>query len=89
MTLQQILNQLTTNPPRASRIAAWREFAAQPAQFAPFPNPVSPDLAAALRRRGITSLYSHQADAFTAVDQGQNIVVVTPTASGKTLCYNL
>ena len=34
-------------------------------------------------------MYSHQADAFTAVHQGQNIVVVTPTASGKTLCYNL
>src|SRR5712692_9338306 len=89
MTLDQILDQLRANPLRASRIAAWREFPAQPAQFAPFPTAVSPDLAAALRRRGIASLYSHQADAFTAVHQGQNIVVVTPTASGKTLCYNL
>ncbi|HEX4841857.1 MAG TPA: DEAD/DEAH box helicase [bacterium] len=89
MSLHQILDQLRANPPRASRIAAWREFAAQPAQVAPFPTPVSPDLAAALSRRGITSLYSHQADAFTAVHQGRNIVVVTPTASGKTLCYNL
>ncbi len=89
MTLHQILDQLRANPPRAGRIAAWREFAAQPAQFAPFPSAVSPGLAAALRRRGISSLYSHQADAFTAAHQGQNIVVVTPTASGKTLCYNL
>ncbi len=89
MTLHQILDQLRANPPRAGRIAVWREFAAQPAQFAPFPSAVSPGLAAALRRRGIASLYSHQADAFTTVHQGQNIVVVTPTASGKTLCYNL
>ena len=89
MTLDQILDQLRANPLRTARIAAWRQFPARPAQFAPFPSAVSPDLAAALRRQGIASLYSHQADAFTAVHQGRNIVVVTPTASGKTLCYNL
>ena len=39
--------------------------------------------------RGVTQLYSHQAEAFTHSAAGKNVVVVTPTASGKTLCYNL
>ncbi|HKB34668.1 MAG TPA: DEAD/DEAH box helicase, partial [Candidatus Dormibacteraeota bacterium] len=43
----------------------------------------------ALAGRGIERLYSHQADAYRAVRQGRHLVVVTPTASGKTLCYNL
>jgi DEAD/DEAH box helicase domain-containing protein len=89
MTLRQILDHLRQTSPRSSRIATWRELAARPARFAPFPTAVSPDLVAALQRRGISSPYSHQADAFTAVHQGRNVVVVTPTASGKTLCYNL
>src|SRR5258706_10935563 len=57
--------------------------------FAPLPLDLRPDLVAALGRRGIQRLYSHQADAYRAVRQGRHLVVVTPTASGKTLCYNL
>jgi DEAD/DEAH box helicase domain-containing protein len=59
------------------------------ATFAPLPADLRPDLAAALAARGIQSLYSHQADAYNAVRSGRHLVVVTPTASGKTLCYNL
>jgi DEAD/DEAH box helicase domain-containing protein len=59
------------------------------ARFAPLPDDLRPDLAAALSRRGIERLYSHQADAYNAVRRGTHLVVVTPTASGKTLCYNL
>jgi DEAD/DEAH box helicase domain-containing protein len=59
------------------------------AQFAPLPRGLSPELVRALARRGIDRLYSHQADAYEAVRQGRHLVVVTPTASGKTLCYNL
>ncbi|HLE78503.1 MAG TPA: DEAD/DEAH box helicase [bacterium] len=59
------------------------------AHFAPFPDAVHSRLAESLRRRGIGSLYTHQAEAYTAVASGGHIVVVTPTASGKTLCYNL
>ncbi len=47
------------------------------------------ELAAALAARGIVRLYTHQADAYHAVRNGRHLVVVTPTASGKTLCYNL
>ena len=59
------------------------------AKFAPLPADLRPELAAALAARGIESLYSHQADAYNAVRNGRHLVVVTPTASGKTLCYNL
>jgi len=59
------------------------------ARFAPLPDDLRPELAAALARRGVDRLYSHQADAFRAVRSGRHLVVVTPTASGKTLCYNL
>ena len=56
--------------------------------------PISPPASipasrAALEKRGITRLYSHQAEAFDQIDAGQHVVIVTPTASGKTLCYNL
>jgi DEAD/DEAH box helicase domain-containing protein len=59
------------------------------AEFAPLPADLRPELVTALAGRGIERLYSHQADAFAAVRKGRHLVVVTPTASGKTLCYNL
>jgi DEAD/DEAH box helicase domain-containing protein len=59
------------------------------ANFAPLPSDLKPGLVTALAGRGIQRLYSHQADAYHAVRQGRHLVVVTPTASGKTLCYNL
>jgi len=62
---------------------------ASPAVYAALPAELRPELAAALNRRGIERLYSHQAEAFDAVRRGRHLVVVTPTASGKTLCYNL
>jgi DEAD/DEAH box helicase domain-containing protein len=43
----------------------------------------------ALRGRGIEDLYSHQARAFELASGGKHVVVATPTASGKSLCYNL
>jgi DEAD/DEAH box helicase domain-containing protein len=57
--------------------------------FADIPDAVDPKLRAALEAGGIARLYSHQAEAFQTIDAGKNVCVVTPTASGKTLCYNL
>ena len=62
---------------------------ASDARFAPLPDDLRPELARALAARGMERLYSHQADAYNAVRRGRHLVVVTPTASGKTLCYNL
>ena len=62
---------------------------AREGEFSPIPDSVAPELAAAFQARGIEQLYCHQAEAFAEVAAGKNVVVVTPTASGKTLCYNL
>jgi DEAD/DEAH box helicase domain-containing protein len=62
--------------------------AAEPA-FAPLPAGLRPELAAALARRGITALYRHQAEAIGAALAGRHVVVATPTASGKSLCFHL
>jgi DEAD/DEAH box helicase domain-containing protein len=70
-------------------LTAVRHFPARPAQWAQFPAWVHEDLRAAYKAKGIERLYSHQAAAAEAAHKGKNIVIVTPTASGKTLCYNL
>ncbi len=70
-------------------ITAIRKFPAREAQTAPFPPNLPPKLVEVLKTRGFSSLYTHQAQSFTSAGEGKNIVVVTPTASGKTLCYNL
>jgi DEAD/DEAH box helicase domain-containing protein len=70
-------------------VTAVRRIPPTPATFAPFPDGLDPRLVQALASRGATQLYTHQAEAFAHVAAGRNIVVTTPTASGKTLCYNL
>ncbi len=57
--------------------------------FAEYPEALDGRLRAALEKRGIARLYCHQAEAFERIQAGGHVVVVTPTASGKTLCYNL
>ena len=55
----------------------------------PFPDELHPRLREGLVARGLEGLYTHQREAFDLVQAGRDLVVVTPTASGKTLCYNL
>ncbi|MFN3594396.1 MAG: DEAD/DEAH box helicase, partial [Thiobacillaceae bacterium] len=69
-------------------VAEWLQ-PARPARTAPLPDDLDRRLVAALHGRGITRLYSHQAEALTLARAGQNLVVATPTASGKSLCYHL
>jgi DEAD/DEAH box helicase domain-containing protein len=72
-----------------SPVRAIRRQAAKEAEYVEIPRAVAESLHIALGRRGITKLYSHQAEAFDLCACGSNVVAVTPTASGKTLCYNL
>src|SRR5262245_15618688 len=69
-------------------VTAVRRMPAVAAQFAPFPDAMDARLQRALQARGLEQLYSHQAEAIDHALGGRNVVVVTPTASGKTLCYN-
>ncbi len=89
MPLQDVLDELLTSSRTGPLITAVRHFEARPAVYAPFPSSLDPRLVEALRGRGIQQLYSHQTRAFETVAKGEHVVVVTPTASGKTLCYNL
>ncbi|HZQ35462.1 MAG TPA: DEAD/DEAH box helicase, partial [Dehalococcoidia bacterium] len=89
MALLETLQRLRTGREHAGNFTAWRVIPARQAEFAGFPDWLDPRLAGALRSRGIASLYSHQRAAAEAAHAGRNLVVVTPTASGKTLCYNL
>src|SRR4051812_21157053 len=92
--LQQALARLEASarpgrPDQADPIVTTsRRLPAVAASYAPFPDTTDPRLRAALAARGIEQLYTHQADAFAHVLARQNVVTITPTASGKTLCYN-
>jgi DEAD/DEAH box helicase domain-containing protein len=59
------------------------------ASIADMPPGLAPGVERALHQRGIRELYSHQARAFELASKGKHVVVATPTASGKSLCYNL
>ena len=72
-----------------SPVRAIRRQPAKAGVFAEFPETLAPQLKKSLISRGIQQLYSHQAEAFGHAVAGRNVVVVTPTASGKTLCNNL
>ncbi|OGD26809.1 MAG: helicase [Candidatus Aminicenantes bacterium RBG_19FT_COMBO_65_30] len=74
---------------KSDSIRAIKHLPAQPGQYQDYPDDVHPALRKALAAKGFTSLYSHQRSSWEALKEGKNIVVVTPTASGKTLCYNL
>jgi len=89
MTLAQVLDALRGDSRMAQHITTWRTTAPRPPRYAGFPPELDPRLIDGLARRHIHDLYTHQRAAIDAVGRGEHIVVVTPTASGKTLCYNL
>jgi len=91
--LQQALGRLAASPRPAGPdadpiVTASRRLPAVAASYAPFPAEADPRLLTALAARGIEQLYTHQAAAFEHVLARRNVVTITPTASGKTLCYN-
>src|SRR2546430_206193 len=87
--LGELLDDLLTSPSTGPCITATRHFAPRPPVLVPFPPSLAPRIAAARRARGIHELYSHQVLTWELIEKGHHVVVVTPTASGKTLCYNL
>lgn len=89
MNLRQWLTHFQDNPATARNIAYWHVQDSRPAVFEPFPEWLDDRIASALKKRQIWQLYSHQRQAVDLAHEGKHVTVVTPTASGKTLCYNL
>jgi len=88
-TLQEALSSLAARYRTDEVLTCIRHIPAREADFRPMPPWVRPELVAAYRAKGIDRLYSHQAAAAELARSEKDFVVVTPTASGKTLCYNL
>jgi len=86
--LEELREKFKASPARGG-VTAVKHFPARAASLVPFPEDLAPRLMDVLRSRELKSLYSHQATTFRLAREGKNAVVVTPTASGKTLCYNL
>lgn len=89
MNLAQLLERLRGQEDFMRQVTHWRVIPAREARYAAFPEGIDPRLPEALEKHGIHQLYTHQAACVEAARQGKDYVVVTPTASGKTLCYNL
>ena len=83
------IEKILSKPEFAPNIVIKRHLPSFAGDFVPFPEDLDCRLAEALRKRGISRIYSHQGEVWKNVKQGRNTIVVTPTASGKTLCYNL
>jgi DEAD/DEAH box helicase domain-containing protein len=88
-SVKEIVDHLAARDHTGEVITAVHHIPAREAQWNPVPDWVGPELSAAYAAKGVEKLYSHQARTVQAVHAGSNAVVVTPTASGKTLCYNL
>src|SRR5947208_1629028 len=89
MSVQAVLDALRVDRNFVENVVAWERLPAKAANEVKFPACIDPVIAELLRANGIDKLYTHQAQAIDAALANENMVVVTPTASGKTLCYNL
>lgn len=89
MNIEQFMEYIKLDEALMRNVTEWRVMPERLPVYADFPADADPSLIQALKTKGIDKLYSHQFEAWQRVKEGKNVVVVTPTASGKTLCYNL
>lgn len=88
-TVSQLVEQWRHDPKMKENIEHIEVLAGKAAETAPFPEQLHPSIAQALQKRGIEELYSHQREAFDLAEEGRSFTAITPTASGKSLCYHL
>ncbi|MDD3411492.1 MAG: DEAD/DEAH box helicase, partial [Eubacteriales bacterium] len=89
MNVDQWIGKLKSDPAFMANVTRWETLPAREGRYADFPAGLDPRIQQVLHRRGIHRLYTHQAASYEAAEAGRDFVVVTPTASGKTMCYNL
>lgn len=89
MKVKEFLQEVMADRYYRGQIVTQRVLEGRPPVYGELDNPLPTVLEQALQKMGITKLYSHQAEAIKWIEAGNNVVVVTSTASGKTLCYNI
>ena len=89
MNLDQFLDSLKEDRGFMQCVSNWQVLPPREARYAPWPEGMDERIREALLKRGIRQLYTHQVESLEKVSKGEDVVVVTPTASGKTMCYNL
>ncbi|OXS54825.1 DEAD/DEAH box helicase [Rossellomorea vietnamensis] len=87
--LQQLIEYFKKDPDFNKQIVQWHTIDEKPAQLVDLPFEIDERIKKALHMRGVERLYTHQSSAFQLAMEGKSFTAVTPTASGKTLCYNL
>ncbi|KIL44162.1 DEAD/DEAH box helicase [Jeotgalibacillus soli] len=88
-SLADLVKFFQTDREIQQQIVKWHTIEPKEAMYAPIPASVHPKLVEALNHKGIGQLYTHQEEAYRMIKNGHSITAITPTASGKTLCYNL
>lgn len=89
MNISQIIDSLQNDKEFKENLTTWKILPAIPPRYREFPKELEEKLVRALMQEGIYQLYTHQAEAIESIFRGENVCIVTPTASGKTLCYNI
>jgi len=89
MNIEQLIDNLRNNPSFMENVHHWETLPAKNGSYGSYPSEIVPELIETLKKRGIKKLYTHQSEAVESILKGKHTVIVTPTASGKTLCYNL
>jgi len=89
LTLKEWLSRKEKDRRFMENVTSIKHIPAHKGSFAPFAGWVHPRIRSILEKRGVHQLYSHQAEAIESIRNGRDVILVTPTASGKTLCYNL
>ncbi|BDH61428.1 putative ATP-dependent helicase YprA [Lysinibacillus sp. PLM2] len=88
-SIDEIVQQWKSDEELKNNILYWNTIEGKEASYAPFPDSLHPSIKKALEDRGISQLYTHQRQAFDYATRGDSFTAVTPTASGKSLCYHL
>ena len=88
-TISTVIDKLQTDPSFSKNVKHYRTIEGKEATYAKFPSVLHPSIIKALGAKGIEKLYSHQRAAFELAYGGESFTAVTPTASGKSLCYHL
>ena len=89
MNVDQIAIKFKEDNAIMKNVECWKEIPAKSAEYGIFPEGINEKIINALSDKGIHKLYTHQSEAISHILAGENVTVVTPTASGKTLCYNV